>query len=1515
MKFFYLKLLQAAQLLVVGSIFCAALTTAQAVTIPNQPLTVQTPAAPLIMLALGRDHRMFYEAYNDASDIDGDGTLDIRFKPAITYLGLFDSNVCYTHNGSNNNAGLFTPSAAAIGALKTCPTATTGVNSLWSGNWLNYITTSRIDALRVVLYGGMRDVDTANQTVLRRAYIPQDAHSWAKEYTSETVDGYRISNYTPLAQPNTNRRHFFGNLTPNASVDCDPLNNCSNLAPWLSVVTNSNLRVWEWASTERPVLNGNAGGTRTNYTVRAEVCTSAFNNGCKLYPSGNYKPVGLLHDYGENNAALFGLFSGSYDSHLSGGRLRKVMSSFTNEVTPSNGTFVTNAGGIVQNMNAFRLYGFNRGRTDQIYTGSVIGSRTINQGEFPDWGNPVAELMYEATRYLANKGVATSAYVNNNAGNAINTIDDLMGLSRPTWDRPYKGQGTSTAEAPFCAKANLLTISDTNISFDSDQLPGVNANFGAGISTDLSGLNVSAIADVISANESDIAGLKFIGQSASVFDSAPTAKSVASLSSIRGLAPEEPTKRGSYYAASVSHFSRVNDLNPGLQGRQTVDNFFVALASPLPRIEAKLSGGRSMTIVPFAKSISGAFGITNAATAFQPTNQIVDFYVQSIANSGPADANPAINDGRYEAVFRINYEDVEQGNDHDMDAIVLYRVRATADNRLEVTLQPIYEAGGVKHRMGYILSGSTQDGIYLVVQDESEAMPYFLNVPPGRTPGYCNTSPIPGDCQRLPYLGGTTTGPALPSSASATSAISQFIFTPSSTPAATFLKDPMWYAAKWGGFTEVNNNNRPDLTQEWDADGDGQPDTYFFVQNPTKLKDSLRKAFSSITERNSSSSNLAANNSTSLDSNTFAYRAQYTAGKWIGELEAYAVTTAGVALAPSWRASERLPLWSTRNIFFQASDGTVRNLITNGFAGLPTSDQSDLVNQDTLNYIRGDRSREIAGGGTFRNRDVVIGDIIHSAPDYDPVTDTIYIGSNGGMLHAFNGTTGVEKFAFIPTQVVPRLKNLTSSNYTNNHEYFVDGNVYRTGRFVQTDRQSYVYALLGRGGKGLFSINPNLTSTATVTINPTLLWDYTPRGTTTAANDPDLGFMLSNPMFTVFNNGQAGLVAGNGYNSQSGKAVLYIFLINKNGTLARVLTIPTSVAGDNGLSGPVASDINANGTADYIYAGDLKGNVWKFDVSSVDPNDWKLAYTGNQPFFKATDAAGNPQPITAQMSAEFNSYGTDANLGKLFLYIGTGSYFQAGDNNNLSVQSMYGLIEDRATPIASPTTPTRNNLKERTITGYGTINSQVVRNISSADPNDTANLRGWYIDFKNPVNGERVFTRAKIAPVSRPTVVFSSSYPEAADICTPSGFTYLNAVDSFTGGAVPPDPAGRGIFRDRGLASGLRFDGIGTEPIFVGNQARSRTEISGVGDTLFRDSNTPPTFTCDKNCKSDEAKHLTDTVAESLTSKPPCLEDASGLNNLDRPQSDGRPIGQTGLESSCGSPFRGRISWREIVRD
>src|SRR5690606_11858903 len=93
--------------------------------------------------------------------------------------------------------------------------------------------------------------------------------------------------------------------------------------------------------------------------------------------------------------------------------------------------------------------------------------------------------------------------------------------------------------------------------------------------------------------------------------------------------------------------------------------------SPLPSIQYPVNG-RNLTFVPFAKTAGGTFG----GGERKPTNTIVDFYVEEFVNLPGQTVDSTVNGGRPSAIFRINYEDVEQGNDHDMDAIVRYQFTA-----------------------------------------------------------------------------------------------------------------------------------------------------------------------------------------------------------------------------------------------------------------------------------------------------------------------------------------------------------------------------------------------------------------------------------------------------------------------------------------------------------------------------------------------------------------------------------------------------------------------------------------------------------------------------------------------------------------------------------------------------------------------------------------------------------------------------------------------------------------------
>lgn len=1316
---------------------------------PQTPMGLTAGADPLVMLVASRDHKLFYEAYNDTTDLNGDGIIDTRFNPSITYLGLFNSRYCYQYSGSGSS-GLFTPNGTTSDGR--CP-------GKWSGNWLNYVTTSRIDALRVVLYGGYREVDTATETVLRRAYIPQDAHSWAKEYTSPAVDGYNIADYTPLSPPSAGRRHFFGNLTANAGVNCSTPDTCSNLPPLLSVVTNSTKRVWEWASKERPVLDGSHGGTRIDYTVRVKVCISGYTDGCRQYPNGTFKPIGILHEYGELQNVRFGLLTGSYNKNLSGGVLRKNIGDFREEVDPNTGQFKTSAT-IVKTFDNLRIRDFNNGRTDTAYrSGWSAAGRMMNEGEFVDWGNPVGEMLYESVRYFAGKSAPTTTF-DTSGGH-----DGTLGLPRASsWINPY----TQIPGAAYCSRAFNIVVSDIYPSFDSDQVPG--SAFG-GIAGDLAGFNAASEATTISSHEPDVPGLRFIGESPSGSDGTPSPKHVSTLGNIRGLSPEEPGKRGSYYSASAAYFAKRSDLQ-SLPGRQSVDTYSIALSSPLPTIQIPINTGsnrRTITIVPFAKSVGpNGYGIDYTGS-FQPTNQIVDFYVDLIRNAPGFPNDPSINGGRPYYRFLINFEDIEWGGDHDMDAIAQYEVALNADNTVTIRVTPTYQAGGIMQNMGYVISGTNRDGVYMVVSDEATPnIPYHLNVPPGRSAGYCNPRPTStsdprwSPCSTLPRLGG------MPAS-------SEQVFAVGSGGAA-ILKDPLWFAAKWGAFKDLNGNAIPDLREEWDANNDGVPDAYLFVHNPARLREALRQALDQVVASSRAGAG-AASTSSFVDGGTLIYVTQVDPSTWSGDLHAFRALAyaSGSPGAPVWRASQNVPAHGSRTIwsFLGGTRFEFR------WSAMPPAVQALMTSEEVVNYLRGDRSRELRNGGTYRNRPVdnVLGTFLHSDAVYVRDNGLVCAGSNDGMVHCFDGANGAERFAYIPASALARLPLLRLP--TTQHVYTMDGPLTVTSRAetsaLASGGRNILVGTPGRGGRGLFAIditNPSSFGAGNI------LWDHT------NAADNDLGYIMDKPVVirtrgTTPGSGYPVVLVGNGYQSVSGKSMLYVFRLS-DGTLLRKINLGGA---NGGLGSPVAVDVDGDGYTETAYAADLLGRVWKFDLSDPNPTNWRVAYgtpTAPAPLFTTPRGTGGAvvQPITARPYVGVVRDASHPYHGKALIIVGTGSFFRTSDASDLQVQALYGLY-DTGTPIGSLSELYSVSMTSTTHLG------KPARALNMVSSSALVGKRGWYVNFPG---GERVVTQPSVIYTGAGDMGRVVTMRPHSDVCIPGVSGYLNVFDPLGGGnfGMPP---------------------------------------------------------------------------------------------------------------------------------
>lgn len=1566
--------------------------TAQASSVAKAPLFLgggQVNVPPLTMLVMGRDHTLYYEAYNDASDLTGDGVLNVGYQPdTLDYFGYFNSHLCYTHDGER-----FNPVAQANG--KKC----TGSDQ-WSGDFLNYVTTARIDALRKVLYGGKRFVDEENLTVLERSYIPQDAHSWGKEYESIARDGYDIRDYTPLSLPVEGTRHLFANTTL-LKDETQPPYREADMAPLMRVLTDSRFRIWEWVAIERPVagsrcISGNcvsgatelrhshpmnasefqnlfevwgtetqrcgsaeiatgqintsgsnnnpfasaahcghdyyltriegqiyaatagnytfstngddavelringevvswwygghgrnnlsspveraedidsqsrgsngtvtltvgwhdfeflheegSGGDNyellwqppssswavvpssdlrgpsgtgapiittfsgersipasamTDYEVRVSVCAADFvEDHCRSYADGVLKPVGLLQQYGEDEQMLFGLLTGSYTHpyNMRGGILRKNIESFVNEVDLDTGIFNPDIQGIISTLDHLRIIDFDSGSNYQ-YRGGWLTNQSMGDSstKFPDWGNPIAEMMYETVRYFMGKSAPTSEFMPSlSSGMEDITVyhGDNFKLPAPDWQDPFT-RSDHEGKVFYCSPGAQLVISDVNPSFDTEFIPG--SFFNSSFSGDIAGLNAANEAQEIWNAEYGGPGLHFIGESGSQQDGNPTPKTVTSLGNIRGLAPSEPTRRGGYYSAALARYGFLSDLREDLDDKQNINTFTVALASPLPKIEIPVVD-QMITVVPFAKSVGqGSTGWVNRS--FQPTNTIVDFFVDTFANTDPlgSDANPEINGGRPLIRFRINYEDVEQGADHDMDAIVLYELRVNADDTLTIELTSEYAAGGIIHHMGYVISGTTADGVYLEVLDlGSSNMNFALDTPPGLSPGDCAPPSPRSECNDpLPFFASR-------------------VFSASTDPAsdaATVLENPLWYAAKYG------SKGGEELGQ-----GEVSPN-YFLVTNASNLQQQLSEAFERIRLLRTTTFSSMAANARDVRVDTRTYQAVFDSEDWTGKLVAYEIDEEdGYSLKELWNTAEggRVPEATSRIIITNANGSGSQFLWSN----LTSVQQSILKGNDPdtdtdehaeqrLQWIRGVINPP--GPGELRIRSSRMGAFINSNPYFTPAprnlgyaaletlpsggppvgsyelflaerkdrAPMIYVGSNGGMLHGFKAETGQEVFAFVPNAVYPQLYKMTDPEF--DFEYSVDGSPFVGQAYIDGQWRSILFGTLGAGGRGIFALdvtNPDSIS------DSNFLWevdalhsDYT-----------QLGYLVgqvAKPVIAKMANGDWAAVVGNGYSDATGAS---LFIINlEDGSLIR--RIEVDPAASNGLSAPTLI-LDGNGIVAGAYAGDLEGNVWKFDLTGNSPTAWDVAFkqgVNPRPIFTASNNGGYDQAITSAIEIARHPNGG------IMLLFGTGRFFGTTDLTSTEVQTLYGLWDtakldkdndDNFVWIGGSRIDDRSDLVEQDIRHEVMIDDRewltTTRRVVNYGQQSNPTKRGWYLDLESPDGGNsRTGSRVIDPPqLLSGRVHFTAITPiENQDPCAlDNGKSTIIALDMFTGG-------------------------------------------------------------------------------------------------------------------------------------
>lgn len=896
---------------------------------------------PQVLFTLGKDHKFYYSAYNDASDIDNDGKLETTYLHSFNYYGYFDSNKCY-----NYASGVFTP--YGITTDKYC-SATNCTNSSGagidcsgksSGNFLNWAAMSRADVVKMVIYGGYRTSDNngTNYAEVSGEFIPQDGHVWGKEYLG--ADASKL-----FAKGVNNKRALIclnGTTVGGKGISQLKIIHDASLVTGVSaaVTTAGGLRAWHWINVDgnadicadnRMDLDANgvadaatltATTIRNNYNITVKVCdpSDGYNylgdwerKHCKNYSTANpqastgpWRPVGLMQVYGEtpnsvkvcskdmstactNDGDCSGASNGQC-VNASNMFFGLIAGSFNN---PKDGGYIRKD-----------IYSINE-ETNQtngtLQTSASSGKgllmKSIEELKCPTTyplsthiGNPIGEILYEGLRYWSGRGTPTAAFV---AGisNAANG-DNSNYASKPNWDTP----GTLY---PSCSIPFNLVFSDVYNSFDHDKVPG---SAFASVTGDLTGFDATTLSNTIWANET-LGTPLIVGESGTTVgsntDGRCGGKGVSGLGNVKGICPAEGNQSGSYYAAAAALYGH-NYMKLNM-GSANVLTYVVAFNSNVPEIRLFTSTGKSVLVEPYGKSVSNSFGwsCTTGNTTFASANYTTaagsttkNLLFTPINNTSNCPTLSQVSfyvlEAEYDASKQLKYikyrvaTDDLGGGDFDLDMLTEYTACA---------------AGAVNAAC----AGLTGDQVTVKVERAyssagNPAALGFTIVGAGADSGtYLTVQHTSG-----PPAGSGWAGNLLPT----TNATMKF----NAAGSATLPKPPLWYAAKYGGFKDSDADGLPftDATcslpiasvsrnskcNEWTTKIPGVPDNYFEVSNPTEMENKLRDALESILARVSSGTaasilNNSEGSGASLLQAVFYPRKEFdanTAVNWIGEL-------------------------------------------------------------------------------------------------------------------------------------------------------------------------------------------------------------------------------------------------------------------------------------------------------------------------------------------------------------------------------------------------------------------------------------------------------------------------------------------------------------------------------------------------------------------------------------------------------------------------------------------------------
>ena len=572
--------------------------------------------------------------------------------------------------------------------------------------------------------------------------------------------------------------------------------------------------------------------------------------------------------------------------------------------------------------------------------------------------------------------------------------------------------------------------------------------------------------------------------------------------------------------------------------------------------------------------------------------------------------------------------------------------------------------------------------------------------------------------------------------------------------------------------------------------------TYYQASDQSTLSTALSAALSDINSK-AGSGGAAATSSSTLQAGTRFYQTLYDPTDWHGTIKAFTLSSTGTVDVTS------TPFWNTDTTIVPNGTGAARPTETTfstwrtdtnaavalDFTKLSTAQQT-AITATLPTGVSGVQLINWAAGVTnasLRTRTKLLGDIVNSPlvvarptdqTASDLVGDTTYtsylstkstsmdanilVNGNDGFLSVINPADGKRRYAYMPSTALTSLATVASTAYgTGSHKFTADGpiGVYDTQLVPKGNWQTVAFAGAGAGAKAFYALQ--LFNNGVNSIAP--LWEV--RAPDSGTNDfSDLGYAYSKPVVARMADGTGVVIIGNGYGSSSGVAALYVLNV-ATGALIKKIVLSGTAGTDNGLSS-VAIRVNASNVVQSAYGGDLKGRLWKFDLSDASASNWKVAYSGSPFFTASTDGS---KPITVQPLILDHPNG-----GKL-VYFGTGKFSETSDKTTTAQEDFYAIWDaDTGTGNIA-----ESQLQAQTITGsYVTNGNEYIT--SSQNSVDWTSKKGWYMPLATSGTflGERVIYPAQ---TSRGRILFTTAAVNSSDPCESTGTGRLLELDAETG--------------------------------------------------------------------------------------------------------------------------------------